>query len=148
MRVIRGRKPTATFEQVLAISCCNAQPQAIAALISIENGECQKVGASWEGFVIDQIVQRLGARSDEVHFWRTHTGAELDLLVIRGAQRLGFEVKRTVAPTITPSMRFALADLQLKSLTVIHAGYNSFMLSKDIHAISARDLTEKLRPLR
>ena len=83
-----------------------------------------KVGASWEGFVIDQIVQRLSARPDEVHFWRTHTGAELDLLVIRGAQRLDFEAKRTVAPTITPSMRFALAELQLKSLTVIHAGYD------------------------
>lgn len=107
-----------------------------------------KVGASWEGFVIDQIVQRLGARSDEVHFWRTHTGAELDLLVIRGAQRRGFEVKRTVAPAITPSMRFALSDLQLKSLTVIHAGHDSFMLSKEIQAISARDLTEKVRPLR
>ncbi len=107
-----------------------------------------KVGASWEGFVIDQLVQRLSARSDEVYFWRTHTGAELDLLVIRGAQRLGFEVKRTVAPSITPSMRSALADLKLKSLTVVHAGDGSFMLSKDIHAISARDLMDKVRPLR
>jgi predicted AAA+ superfamily ATPase len=70
-----------------------------------------KLGASWEGLVIDQVVQCPGARSDEVYFGRTHTGAKLDLLVIRGAQRLGFEVKRTVARSITPSMRSALADL-------------------------------------
>jgi len=107
-----------------------------------------KVGASWEGFIIDQVVQSLGARSDEIYFWRTHTGAELALLVVRGAQRIGFEVKRTVAPSITPSMRSALADLKLKSLTVVHAGQESFMLSKDILALSARDLTAKIRPLR
>jgi hypothetical protein len=68
--------------------------------------------------------------------------------VIRGAQRLGFEVKRTVAPSITPSMRSALVDLKLKSLTVVHAGNESFILSKDIHAVSASDLTDKVRPLR
>lgn len=107
-----------------------------------------KLGASWEGFVIDQIVQCLGARTDEVYFWRTHTGAELDLLVVRGAQRLGFEVKRTVAPSITPSMRSALVDLKLKSLAVVHAGDRSFRMSKDIHAICVHDLTEKVIPLR
>jgi uncharacterized protein len=107
-----------------------------------------KLGASWEGFVIDQIVQSLGARPEEVHFWRTHTGAELDLLVVRGTQRIGFEVKRTVAPSITPSMRSALADLKLKSLTVVHAGPESFMLSKEILALGAHELTEKVRPLR
>jgi predicted AAA+ superfamily ATPase len=107
-----------------------------------------KLGASWEGFVIDQIVRCLSARSEEVYFWRTHTGAELDLLVVRGAQRLGFEVKRTVAPSITPSMRSALADLKLQSLTVVHAGQASFALSKDIHALSANDLTAKVRTLR
>jgi predicted AAA+ superfamily ATPase len=107
-----------------------------------------KLGASWEGFVIDQIVQCLGARPEEVYFWRTHTGAELDLLVVRGAQRMGFEVKRTVAPSITPSMRSALADLKLKSLTLVHAGQESFMLSKEILALSAHELTDKVRPLR
>ena len=107
-----------------------------------------KIGASWEGFVIDQTVQRLGARSDEIYFWRAHTGAELDLLVVRGARRIGFEVKRTVAPSITPSMRSALADLKLESLTVVHAGQESFMLSKNILALSALHLTDKIRPLR
>ena len=51
-----------------------------------------KVGASWEGFCIDAVLRRLGARRGEAHFWATHAGAELDLLVVRGRRRLGFEV--------------------------------------------------------
>jgi predicted AAA+ superfamily ATPase len=54
-----------------------------------------KVGASWEGFVIDQVIQALDAATHECFFWRTHAGAELDLLVVRGARRIGVEVKRT-----------------------------------------------------
>ena len=107
-----------------------------------------KLGASWEGFIIDQIVQQLGVRADETHYWRTHTGAELDLLVVRGGLRIGFEVKRTTAPAVTPSMRSAIQDLKLKSLTVVHAGGESFMLNKNVLALSAAELTEKIRPLR
>ncbi len=107
-----------------------------------------KLGASWEGFVIDQVVQQLGARSDEIHYWRTHTGAELDLLVVRGTVRLGFEVKRTVSPAMTPSMRSAMQDLKLKSLSVVHAGAASFPLDKNVVALSAAELTGKIRPLK
>jgi predicted AAA+ superfamily ATPase len=107
-----------------------------------------KLGASWEGFVIDQIVQQLGARSDEIHFWRTHTGAELDLLIVRGASRYGFEVKRTVAPRITPSMRSAMRDLKLKSLTVVHAGEATFPMDEGVVAVSISELTSKIAPLR
>ena len=80
-----------------------------------------KLGASWEGFVISQITGLLGTRPHECYFWATHTGAELDLLIVRGRKRWGFEVKRTAAPTITPSMRIALSDLKLNRLFVIHA---------------------------
>jgi hypothetical protein len=95
-----------------------------------------KLGASWEGFVIDQIVQQLAVRTDEIYHWRTHTGAELDLLVVRGRHRLGFEVKRSSAPALTPSMRIAMQDLKLKSLTVVHAGRDSFPLAKNVEALS------------
>lgn len=107
-----------------------------------------KLGASWEGFVIGQIVQELGARPDEVHYWRTHTGAELDLLVVRGNLKVGFEIKRTVTPAITPSMRSALQDLKLKSLTVVHAGKESFPLAKNVQAVAASALIEEIKPLR
>jgi hypothetical protein len=106
-----------------------------------------KLGASWEGFVIDQLVQQLSVSPDESYHWRTHQGAELDLLVVRGGLRLGFEVKRTVAPTLTPSMRSAMHDLKLKSLTVVHAGDQTFPLSKQVQAVAFRDVLNAIRPL-
>lgn len=103
-----------------------------------------KVGASWEGFVIGQIARHLQATAEECFFWATHGGAELDLLVVRGRRRWGFEVKRTTTPSITPSMRIALSDLGLKRLYVVHAGDHSFPLSKQIQAIALSRLTPDL----
>ncbi len=107
-----------------------------------------KVGASWEGFALDSVVHRLGARQEECFFWRTHTGAELDLLVIRGTQRLGFEFKRTAAPTITPSMHSALADLKLTRLFIVHAGLHSFDVRPRVRALALGRLLDDLQPLR
>jgi uncharacterized protein len=106
-----------------------------------------KVGASWEGFVVEAVIHQLGARADRCHFWATHTGAELDLLVIDGPRRYGFEVKRTTAPAVTPSMRHALADLRLTRLDVIHAGADTFPLARDVRAVSAHRLLDEVAPL-
>jgi hypothetical protein len=103
-----------------------------------------KVGASWEGFLLGEVVQRLGAQPDQCWFWRTHAGAELDLLVTRGRERLGFEFKRTVAPAVTPSMRSALEDLKLDHLDVIHAGGDTFSLGPRVRAIAASRVLEDL----
>jgi hypothetical protein len=105
-----------------------------------------KLGASWEGFVLSQVVNRLNLLPQECYFWATHAGAELDLLVVRGRKRWGFEVKRTVAPAITPSMRTALADLKLQHLFVVHAGEHSFDMAKSIRAIAISDLLDELTP--
>jgi predicted AAA+ superfamily ATPase len=107
-----------------------------------------KVGASWEGFAMGQVICRLEARGDECYFWATHGGAELDLLVIRGRKRLGFEFKRTSSPSITPSMRSALTDLKLHSLCIIHAGEMTFQLGKKIQAIALTRLLEDINPLK
>jgi len=105
-----------------------------------------KVGASWEGFVIHQIIRHLSVNENERFFWATHAGAELDLLVVRGRKRWGFEVKRTSAPSITPSMRSALSDLKLQRLFVIHAGEHSFDMAKKIRAVALSHLLDELRP--
>jgi len=106
-----------------------------------------KCGASWEGFVIDQVMRQLGARPEECCFWATHAGAELDLLIIRGRKRVGFEIKRTAAPKTTSSMRHALKDLKLTELTVIHAGDHTFPLDEKIRAVSLSRLLLDLEPL-
>jgi predicted AAA+ superfamily ATPase len=107
-----------------------------------------KAGASWEGFVLEQVIRQLGARVEECFFWATHGGSELDLLVVRGSQRLGFEIKRTTSPKITPSMRHALSDLKLRSLVVIHAGDTTFPLDKKIRAVALSRLLHDVIPLR
>lgn len=107
-----------------------------------------KAGASWEGFVLEQIARQLMARVDECFFWATHGGAELALLVVRGQQRLGFEIKRTTSPKITPSMSHALSDLKLGSMDVIHAGENTFPMDKKIRAVALKRLLQDIKPLR
>jgi len=107
-----------------------------------------KVGASWEGFGITQVVERLGVPRDACYFWATQAGAELDLLVIHGGRRMGFEFKRTVAPQVTKSMHIARGDLQLSSLDVVHAGDQTFPLREGIRALSLRRILTDLEPLR
>jgi uncharacterized protein len=101
-----------------------------------------KVGASFEGLAIQEIAKRLGARREECFFWALHTGAELDLLVVRGTRRLGFEIKLTDVPRVTPSMRSALDVLHLDSLDVIHAGQNTFGMGDRLRAVALSRVLE------
>ena len=107
-----------------------------------------RLGASWEGFAMAQLIAHLGARAEECFFWATHTGAELDLLVMRGRKRLGFEFKRTEAPRITPSMRSALADLRLDRLDVVHAGRETYPLGERTRAVALGRILADVEPLR
>ena len=103
-----------------------------------------KVGASWEGFIIENIVNAFQIERHRCYFWATHTGAEIDLVFHHDGEFRGFEIKRTSQPAITPSMRAALENLQLKRIDVIHAGEKSFPLHKKIHAIAASRLLTDL----
>lgn len=103
-----------------------------------------KCGASWEGFVLEEIIRHTGAQPEECHFWATHSGAELDLLIVRGRKRYGFEIKRTSSPKITPSMRHSVEDLKLTHLHVIHAGDHTFPLSPVIRAVALHDLHKEI----
>ncbi len=99
------------------------------------------LGASWQGWVIAQVIALTAARPDQRFFWATHSGAELDLLIVRGTHRLGVEVKRTATPTLTRSMRSAIDTLQLDQAVVVHAGAHSFPLGGSVTAVAASDLT-------
>ena len=94
-----------------------------------------KIGASWEGLVISEILSHLKITPDDAYFWSTHSGAELDLMVFIDGRPYGFEIKRTTSPKVTPSMRHSLNDLSLNNLFVIHAGEHEFDLHKQIKAI-------------
>ena len=90
-------------------------------------------GASWEGFALEQVLRL--ARPDEAFFWATHQGAELDLLMLRGQQRIGVEFKRADAPRITPSMRIALDDLKLDALYVVYPGRHRYRLCDRVEVV-------------
>ncbi|MFN3217901.1 MAG: ATP-binding protein [Acidimicrobiales bacterium] len=98
------------------------------------------VGASWEGFIIRQLIEITGARRDQRYFWATHAGAELDLLIVRGDERIGFEVKRTATPKVTASIRSAIETLRLDRAVIVHAGQHTFPLADGIEARAARSL--------
>jgi predicted AAA+ superfamily ATPase len=106
-----------------------------------------KLGSSWEGFVLNAVTTHLRARPEECFFWATHAGAELDLLVVRGHTRLGFEFKHTESPSVTRSMHSVLGDLGLKRLDVIHAGEQTFPLGRRIRAVAFRRLLEDVPSL-
>ena len=92
-----------------------------------------KVGASWEGYAVEEVLKAY--RPDEAYFWATHGGAELDLLLFIKGRRIGIECKRADAPTMTPSMRTALADLKLDKLHVIYPGKRRYPLASNVEVV-------------
>lgn len=99
-----------------------------------------RCGASWEGFALEQTIQLAGAQDEDCYFWATHQGAELDLLLIRGGRRVGFEFKHSQSPGLTPSMRKAMTDLKLDRLWAIHAGPRRYALGRRVEALPLMDL--------
>jgi len=105
-----------------------------------------KLGASWEGFAMEQIVGLLNTR--DAYFWGTHAGAELDLLVTIDGKRHGFEFKYADAPGRTRSMMIAREDLGLERIWVIYPGSKEYDLDETISVIplaSAPKLSQSLR---
>lgn len=99
-----------------------------------------KAGASWEGFVIEQVLMR--EPCDEAFFWATHQGAEIDLIMRRADALYGIECKRVDAPRMTPSIRNALADLGLARVAVIYPGLKRYPLADKVEAVPLRCLAD------
>ena len=85
------------------------------------------LGASWEGFVIEQLLAQL--EPDEAYFWGIHQGAEIDLVLHRGGRWVGVECKRMDAPRITRSIQTALDDLGLERVVIVYPGERSYSLN-------------------
>lgn len=101
-----------------------------------------KLGASWEGFAIEQVLSITGDR--DAYFWATHGGAELDLMVIWQGKKYGFEFKYGDAPIMTKSMHTALHDLKLKRLFVVHPGKDTYVMNEQTEAVGITNLRARL----
>ncbi len=98
-----------------------------------------KVGASWEGFALEEVIRSAHAREEETFFWATHNQAELDLLIVQGNRRMGFEFKYSSVPRLTRSMQIAMQDLKLTELTLIHPGQDEFPLAPGVKAVGLKN---------
>jgi len=102
-----------------------------------------KLGASWEGFAIEEVIKSLRIKEDEAFFWGVHTGAEIDLVFQRKGSLYGIEVKYSHAPSIMPSMRSAIAELALKHLWIVCPGSEAYNLDKNISVTPLKDIYKK-----
>jgi uncharacterized protein len=99
-----------------------------------------KLGASWEGFALEEAVKSAQLKEDEVFFWGVHAAAEIDLVFQKKGRPYGVEVKYAQAPNITQSMRSAMAELSLGHLWIIYPGKESYPLDRNVTVISLQDL--------
>jgi len=91
-----------------------------------------KLGASWEGFALESAIRLLGKRNEELLFWATHSGAEVDLLWQEHGRNWAVEVKYSSAPRLTPSMTSAIKDLNIAHLWIVYPGEKSYALGPQI----------------
>jgi predicted AAA+ superfamily ATPase len=104
-----------------------------------------KLGASWEGFALEQVLAVTGAH--DAYTWRTHAGAELDLLLVRRGRRFGIEFKWTAAPRMTKSLHVAMHDLRLQRAWIVYPGTTQFAVHARVEALPLQCVTDTLRML-
>jgi len=104
-----------------------------------------KLGASWEGFALEEVLRATGDR--DAYFWATHTGAELDLLVHWRGLRWGFEFKYADGPVMTKSLHVALADLKPERVFVVYPGKETYVLHERVETLPLVQLHERLMKL-
>jgi predicted AAA+ superfamily ATPase len=101
-----------------------------------------KYGASWEGFALEQVLDAAGP--GQAFFWGTHSGAELDLLLIRRGRKLGFEFKVSDAPEMTKSLHIALQDLKLDRAWIVYPGKEAYAVHERVEVVPLQTLLPAL----
>ena len=99
-----------------------------------------KLGASWEGFAMEQAIRLMGV--NHPHFWRTHTGAELDLVWQARGALWGMEFKYQDAPGMTRSIRAVLRDLPLQHLWIVYPGPERYRLDEAVSVVPLADVAD------
>jgi len=99
-----------------------------------------KLASSWEGFALEAAARALGKRNEELAFWATHSGAEVDLFWRERGNNWAIEAKYRDAPRLTPSMTNAIKDLELSHLWVLYPGDRSYSLAPKVSALPMADV--------
>ena len=102
-----------------------------------------KLGASWEGFALEEIIRYYKARKEECYFWATQSGAEIDLLIFKNGKKLGFEFKFSDVPKVTRSVLTALEVLKLDRVTIVYPGDKNFQFREKVFVVGLSDLRKR-----
>lgn len=122
------------FRDTGILQCLLGIDDEIALLVS------SKIGALWEGFALEEVARFYQAEQNECFFWATQSGAEIDLLIVKGSKKLAFEFKYTSDPKLTKSMISAIESLNLDFMTVVIPGKARFRLSEKVIVIGLESL--------
>ncbi len=101
-----------------------------------------KLGASWEGFALECVCQSTGKIEQSYYFWRTHSGAELDLFWQHSGKNWGVEFKYADAPRMTKSMKSAVEDLALEHVWAVYPGKDRYKIADRVTALPLRQIPE------
>lgn len=112
---------------------------------SVQMESNPKLGSSFEGYALEVCAKALGKKDDELFFWATHSGAELDLLWMHGGKTWGIEFKYSDAPTMTKSMTHSLTDLDLAHLWVVYPGHTSYPIREQVTVLPLSQITAEWR---
>ena len=104
-----------------------------------------RCGASWEGFVIEEVIRSVDP--DDIYFWATHNGAEIDMVFTKGGRMYGVECKRADTPAMTPSIRIALEDLKLERIAVIYPGEKRYSLHEKVEVVPFETITGGMKKI-
>jgi predicted AAA+ superfamily ATPase len=120
------------------------------ALLQISNFEAllsnPKLGESWEGLVIENIVSALPA-AVQPYFYRTAAGAEIDLVLDFGQEVWAIEIKKTTAPKLSKGFHLACEDLKPARKYVVYGGDEAFGMAKDIMVTSLAAMMDEISHL-
>jgi predicted AAA+ superfamily ATPase len=101
-----------------------------------------KLGASWEGFALEQAIRHLNLLERDVFFWSIHTGAELDLIFHQKGTSWGIEAKYGDAPTLTRSLHSALEELSLSHIWILYPGQKRYQLDPRVSVLPLTELKQ------
>jgi predicted AAA+ superfamily ATPase len=97
------------------------------------------IGNSWEGYVMEQIKQMLPPNFD-IYFYRTHNGAECDLVIVQGLKPVSaIEIKYSASVTITKGFGIATSDLGTQKNYIITPYSDSYNKAEGLKVCSLND---------
>ena len=101
------------------------------------------LGASWEGYALEAVTRLIQKRDEELFFYRTHNGTEIDLYFKENGRNIGIEFKYSDTPKNTKSIVEGIKELQLDKLFIVYPGDRRYQLNENVEIVGISHLSNK-----